>query len=154
MFGFGRKKKVVVAAPVAGEIIDITAVEDGVFSGKMLGDGFAVKTAAEEVTAPCDGEIILVAETKHAVALRQEGMEILIHVGLDTVNMNGQGFSSLVQKGDKVKKGQPLLHFSLADIEAAGKDTVTILTITNMDKVKNLGKNLQDREAVLEAEMK
>ncbi len=156
MFGFG-KKKIKLAAPVAGRIIDITEVADDVFSTKMMGDGFAVEPTdgADTIVAPCDGEVTLVAKTLHAVALQAEGLEILLHVGLDTVELEGQGFRALVQAGDKVQCGTPLLHFDRAAIEAQGKKLTTMLVLTNgAEKVKRLEKHLQEPEAVLTVEMK
>lgn len=119
MFGFG-KRKLKLAAPVAGRIIDITEVADDVFSSKMMGDGFAVEPSAEAdtIVAPCDGEVTLVAKTLHAVALRADGVELLIHVGLDTVELAGEGFHALVKAGDQVRRGTPLLQFDRAALVA------------------------------------
>ena len=104
MFGWGEKKLALIA-PAEGKLIDITAVDDPVFAGKMMGDGFAVEPSPEsdKIIAPCDGEIALLSDTKHAVAIRREGVEILIHVGLDTAALGGEGFTALVKAGDTVK---------------------------------------------------
>lgn len=151
MFGFG-KRKLKLAAPVAGRIIDITEVADDVFSSKMMGDGFAVEPSAEAdtIVAPCDGEVTLVAKTLHAVALRADGVELLIHVGLDTVELAGEGFHALVKAGDQVRCGTPLLQFDRAALEAQGKRLTTMLVLTNeAEQVKSVEKHLDDPAAVL-----
>lgn len=156
MFGFG-KRKLALAAPVAGRIIDIEEVADEVFSAKMMGDGFAVEPSADAdtITAPCNGEVTLVAKTLHAVALRAGGVEILIHVGLDTVELAGKGFHALVKAGDRVRRGTPLLRFDRALIEAQGKRLTTMLVLTNEEeKVKSLEKHLQAPETVLTVTVK
>lgn len=149
MFGFG-KKDIKVAAPVAGRIFDITEAKDEVFSSKMMGDGFAVEPESEEIVAPCDGRIALLAGTLHAVAIEKDGVQLLIHVGLDTVELQGKGFEAKVAEGDQVKKGDVLLHFDRAYIESQGKPLTTMLVITNMDeKVKSLTKKLDQPDEVL-----
>ena len=151
MFGFG-KRKLKLAAPVAGRIIDITEVADDVFSSKMMGDGFAVEPSAEAdtIVAPCNGEVTLVAKTLHAVALRADGVELLIHVGLDTVELAGEGFHALVKAGDQVRRGTPLLQFDRAGLVAQGKRLTTMLVLTNeAEQVKSVEKHLDDSAAVL-----
>jgi len=145
MFGFFNKKKLETYAPIAGKIIDITEVPDQVFSSKMMGDGFAIEPEADVVVAPCDGTVALVAATKHAVAIESQGVQILIHIGLDTVELQGQGFTAHVQENDTVKKGDPLITFDRGYIVAQEKPLTTIVVITNMDeKVKKIEKNLAD----------
>ncbi|MBQ7516233.1 MAG: PTS glucose transporter subunit IIA [Schwartzia sp.] len=151
MFGFG-KKTLVLAAPVPGQLLDITAVADPVFAGKVMGDGFAVEPSPDEsvVVAPCDGEVMVVAETGHAVALKSHGVEILIHVGIDTVTMKGEGFATLVKPGDRVKTGTPLLRFDRAVILAAGKPLTTMVVVTNQaDVVKKVEKDLSNPAGVM-----
>lgn len=155
MFGFGKKETVIkVAAPFAGEICDITAVPDEVFSEKMLGDGFAVipSDGVSELSAPCDGKVTMVADTAHSVVITAGGAELLLHIGLDTVELAGEGFTALVKEGETVKQGTPLIKFDQAAITGAGKNPITMITISNMDDVKLQKKNLQNAEAVLEIE--
>lgn len=155
MFGFGKKKHFTVAAPVEGNILDITEVADDVFSTKMMGDGFAVEPAGDTVKAPCDGTVKLLAHTLHAVAIEREGVELLIHVGLDTVELEGKGFQALTKQGRAVKAGDPLVQFDRAAIEAAGKKLTTMLVVTNGDdKVKQMTKHLDNPAAVLDIEYK
>ncbi len=145
MFGFFNKKELETYAPIAGKIIDITEVPDQVFSSKMMGDGFAIEPETDVVVAPCDGTVALVAATKHAVAIESQGVQILIHIGLDTVDLQGQGFTAHVKENDMVKKGDPLITFDRDYIVAQEKPLTTMMVITNMDeKVKIIKKNLVD----------
>ena len=154
MLGLFKKKLLEVNVPVQGEVIDIEKVQDEVFSSKMMGDGFAVEPQADCVTAPCDGKIVLLSKTKHAIAIENQGVQLLIHIGLDTVELGGVGFTSYVEQGAQVKKGERLISFDKDYIAEKGKKLTTIVVITNMDeKVKKLEKNLQS-EAVLTIEVK
>ena len=145
MFGLFNKKKIEIYAPVLGKVIDITEVEDAVFSAKMLGDGFAVEPEADCILAPCDGQVVLLAGTKHAVAIEKNGVQILIHVGLDTVELNGAGFEVHIKENDSVKQGDKLITFDRNYILSQEKKLTTIVVLTNMaDKVKNVVKTLED----------
>ena len=154
MFGFG-KKKITVAAPVTGSLIDITDVKDEVFSSKMMGDGFAVEPDGDTIVAPCDGKIVLLAHTLHAVAIEHEGVQLLIHIGLDTVELDGKGFTANVSNGDMVKKGDALIQFDPGYLTAQQKPLTTMIVITNMDeRVKSLEKDLHDTDKVLTIQVK
>ena len=156
MFGlFNKNKEVVIKAPFQGEIVDITKVEDMAFSSKMLGDGFAVKPQSNIAVAPCDGKIVQIFPTNHAFGIiTKEGLEILVHIGIDTVNLNGEGFKRLVEVGAKVKEGEGVIEVDLDYIKSEGKDTITPVVITNMDKVNNLNVNLENSDEVLRIEVK
>lgn len=124
-----------IVSPLKGEIVSLSQVPDQTFSQKMLGDGFAVNPTEGFVVAPCDAEVINLFPTLHAIGLlTSEGAEILIHVGIDTVKMKGDGFKSLVKTGDTVKKGQKLLEFSIDKIKSAGYNTITPVIVTNGDQ--------------------
>lgn len=144
MFNFfgAKQRKLLLYAPVKGSVLDLAATPDEVFRSGMMGDGFAVEPAEGVVVAPCDGEIVVMPRTGHAVALRSpEGVEVLIHVGLDTVELGGQGFTVHARPGDKVKRGDRLLTFDREFIRGQGKQLVTPVVITNMaDKVERLVK--------------
>ena len=128
----------VVLQPVKGNVIPYDKIPDDTFASGVLGVGVGVEPTDETVVAPFDGEISSVAESKHAVGVSANDMELLIHVGVDTVNMNGDGFTCLVKEGDKVKAGQPLIRFSRAKIKAAGySDTVAVL-LTNSDDLEGV----------------
>lgn len=101
-------------APIEGEYIELEKIPDKVFASGMIGTGCGIVPKGEKVTAPVNGEIIMVADTKHAIGIKSEmGAEILLHIGLETVAMNGEGFEVLVKVGDKIKVGQDLLRFDL-----------------------------------------
>ena len=119
-------------SPVEGELIPLSAVKDMVFSTGAMGRGAAVKNPQGKVVAPFDGEITVFFETKHAIGLKSaDGVEVLIHVGMDTVKLNGEHFTAQAAQGDKVKKGQVLLTFDPAAIREAGYDTTTPVVVTN-----------------------
>ena len=121
-------------APVKGNIISREEIPDETFASGVLGDGVGIVPAIGEVVAPFDGEISSVTDTHHAVGITGPGeMEVLIHVGVDTVNMKGDGFELLVSEGEKVKAGQKLLTFDIAKIQEAGYSTTTAVLLTNSD---------------------
>ena len=128
----------VVLQPVKGNVIAREAIPDDTFASGVLGDGVGIEPEDELVVAPFDGTISSVAESKHAIGIEANGMEMLIHVGVDTVNMQGDGFECLVNEGDEVKLGQPLIRFSREKIKAAGySDTVAVL-LTNSDDLEGV----------------
>ena len=128
----------VVLQPVKGNVIAREAIPDDTFASGVLGDGVGIEPTDDLVVAPFDGTISSVAESQHAVGVESNGMEMLIHVGVDTVNMQGDGFTCLVKEGDAVKAGQPLIRFSREKIRAAGySDTVAVL-LTNSDDLEGV----------------
>ena len=128
----------VVLQPVKGTVIAREAIPDDTFASGVLGDGVGIEPTDETVVAPFDGTVSSVAESQHAVGLEANGMELLIHVGVDTVNMQGEGFTCLVREGDEVKTGQPLIRFDREKIKAAGySDTVAVL-LTNSDDLEGV----------------
>jgi sugar PTS system EIIA component len=141
---FGKKevkKEETIVAPLTGKIVSIEEVPDPTFSQKMMGDGIAIEPTEGVVVSPVDGEIVQFFHTKHAIGIQSEsGAEILIHVGLETVNMNGEGFEGYVNVGDKVKAGDKLLTFDLDLIKEKAASTVTPIVITNGDAVESLDK--------------
>lgn len=127
-----------VYCPVEGNIIPRENIPDATFASGALGDGVGIEPAAGVVVAPFDGEISTVAGTKHAVGISSgDGMELLIHVGIDTVAMDGKGFEALVAEGDTVKAGQVLLRFSIDEIKKAGYSTTTAVLVCNSDDYSN-----------------
>lgn len=126
--------KHVIAAPLSGNVIPLEQVADGVFSEKMVGDGFAVEPSDNKVVAPVDCEVATVFGTKHAIGLTTaDGVELLIHLGIDTVQMNGAPFTIVVKEGDKLGKGDPIGSFDEKMIVDAGYRTVTPVVVTNTD---------------------
>lgn len=130
--GSSDPKKVL--APVKGKVIPLEKVNDSAFSSKVMGQGIAIIPEENTIVAPFDGTVSALFPTKHAIGLTSEaGMELLIHVGIDTVELNGKYFDSLVAVGDTVKAGQPLLTVDFAGVKAAGYDTVIPIVVTNSD---------------------
>ena len=155
---FGKSEKVNgnhVYAPMEGQAVAITEVPDPTFAEGMLGNGVAIMPTDGKVCAPCDATVDMMFSTGHAVSLVSDtGIEILIHVGLETVSLEGKPFTIHVANGDKVKKGQLLMEADLEAIKAAGLPTITPVVICNTDnypKFKtNIGKAVTNADAVIE----
>lgn len=164
MLSFFKKKKDEASANevkafLSGKVIPIEEVADPVFSGKMLGDGLAIEPTSELIVAPCDGVISTVMpDSKHAVGITAaNGMELLIHEGIDTVSLNGEGFELYVNEGDKVKAGDKLLKFDAEFIKSKGFQITCILAVTNSDDYPNMKKHtgidaVVNETLILEAE--
>ena len=119
-------------SPLSGEVVELANVNDPVFSSGAMGKGLAIKPSEGVVYAPADAEVTIAFETGHAYGLKTaSGAELLIHIGIDTVSMNGEGFEKLVAAGDKVKAGAPLAKFDSSKIAAAGLDDTTMVIVTN-----------------------
>ena len=132
-------KKIELKAPLSGEIIEITKVSDPVFAGKIVGDGCAIIPTSDTLVAPADGEIVQISSTMHAIGIQLEyGIELLIHVGIDTVELKGKGFQSYIKVGDKVKQGQKLLSIDLDYLKQNAKSIETPILVTNMGMVKSI----------------
>lgn len=136
---FGKKeepvKTIQILAPLSGNAVNLASVPDPVFSEKMMGDGIAIEPSEGIVVSPVDGEIMQIFPTKHAVGIRaKNGAEILIHIGLETVSLKGEGFETYVHQGDSVKAGDKLVSFDMATISEKAKSTVTPIIITNTDQ--------------------
>ncbi|MCP6558891.1 PTS glucose transporter subunit IIA, partial [Klebsiella pneumoniae] len=116
------------------ELVDITEVPDKVFSEKMMGDGIAIKPDNGDVYAPFDGTVKMVFPTKHAIGIESEdGVELLIHFGLETVKLEGQGFDILVKENDNFVLGQPLMKVDLDYIKEHAESTITPIVVTNLN---------------------
>lgn len=121
-------------APMAGKAVAITQVPDPTFAEGMLGNGIAIEPTEGKVYAPCDATVDMMFSTGHAVSLVADcGAEILIHVGLETVSLEGKPFTIHAANGDKVKKGQLLIEVDLKAVEAAGLKTITPMVVCNTD---------------------
>lgn len=145
---FKKKEEVTditLVAPINGEVIALEDVPDPVFSEKMMGDGLAIRPTTGEVVSPVTGKIIQVFPTKHAIGiLADNGAEILIHIGLETVNLKGEGFTAYVEEGDKVKQGDVLVRFDMDIVQKKAKSMVTPVIITNTDNMSRIeGKDVQ-----------
>ena len=146
MFFFKKKSKIV--SVVEGTIHNISDYPDDAIGQKMLGDGFYIEPTGELVCSPIDGEVTMLFPTAHAVAVQNQDYEILIHIGVDTVKLEGRGFQKIVKQGDMVKAGDPLVKMDLPAIKAAPEvKAVSVAVIfTSCDKnvrVKNPGTNVK-----------
>ncbi|EAE1536303.1 PTS beta-glucoside transporter subunit IIBCA [Listeria monocytogenes] len=144
-------------SPLQGEIIALNDVKDEAFSAGIMGAGVAILPASGEIRAPFDGTVLSVFQTKHAIGLiSKQGVELLIHVGLDTVNLNGQFFDIEVSESEEIKKGDLLGTFELDTIKKAGYDITTPIIVTNSATLAdvitvNLGKHVDNNQKILEA---
>ncbi|WP_333860641.1 PTS sugar transporter subunit IIA [Clostridium sp.] len=142
MFHF-LKKNFELTAPIDGEIIDLSRVPDQIFSGRMAGDGVAINTTGDIVLAPADGTVILILKTNHAFGMAlKNGTEILVHIGVDTVELNGEGLESLAEEGAHVKVGEPIIKLDRKFIEEKGYSLITSVIITNSEIVKDIKYNV------------
>ncbi|MFL6611193.1 MAG: phosphoenolpyruvate--protein phosphotransferase [Pseudomonas sp.] len=127
-----NNKELILSAPLSGPVLTLANVPDAVFASGAMGDGIAIDPLNDTLYAPCDGEVIHVARTGHAVTLRADnGAELLLHLGLDTVELQGDGFSILVKEGARVSNGQALLRYDLDNVAQRCKSLVSLLVITN-----------------------
>lgn len=151
---FGKKNDMLYA-PVVGQAVAISQVSDPTFGEEILGKGIAIQPSEGKVYAPCSATVDMMFETGHAVSLVADfGAEILIHVGLDTVNLKGQHFTIHTESGAKVKKGDLLMEFDMEAIKAAGYDIITPVVICNSDDyatfVTHVGKAVTGADAIIE----
>lgn len=129
------KDSISIIAPLTGKVIPVEEVPDEVFSTKMMGEGVAIIPLADTVVSPIDGTIVSIYPTKHAVMMKsEEGVELLIHMGLDTVQLKGEGFVIEVTEGQRVQKGEAIGRFDIGKVQDAGYKTITPIVITNSDQ--------------------
>lgn len=127
-----------------GDIVPIENVPDSVFADKLLGDGIAINPSNGEIISPIDGQIVMIQDSLHAIGIQSEdGIEILIHVGLDTVELKGEGFVKKVNINDRVNKGQPIVCFDKEMIEEKGYNTITMMIVVNDERISKLEKGDQ-----------
>jgi len=138
-----------ILAPFAGWSSSLAEIPDEVFARAMLGEGVALDPTSDELRAPCDGEVISIAAARHAIALRTpEGAEILVHVGVDTVALGGEGFNPRVRKGDRVHAGDLLMSFDLELLGHKARSLVTPVIVTNGERFRVTRARLDRRVAV------
>jgi len=139
---FSKKKEsttISLAAPLTGRVMALEEVPDPVFAQKMAGDGIAILPTEGLLVSPVSGKVAHLFPTHHAIGLvNAEGLELLIHIGIDTVKLNGEGFQPFVNMGDHVKVGDKLIQFDLEKIKAAGYSTITPVLITNHEKLESI----------------
>lgn len=160
LFGKSKQKTIGVLAPLSGKVISLTEVPDAAFAGKHMGDGIAIVPSQGKITAPFDGAVSHLIHTNHAIIVKHaSGLQLLIHIGINTVALNGDGFRTHVSSGDTFNAGDTLIEFDLAKIDAAGYSSITPIVIANEDEVKQLehivtsGNVTAGDETIFKAEM-
>ncbi|WP_028044536.1 PTS sugar transporter subunit IIA [Candidatus Stoquefichus massiliensis] len=154
MFQFLKKKTDFnLYAPIKGKCIDIAEVKDKVFASKVMGDGFAVIPDDNVICSPCEGVITMIFPSKHAFGIKmKDGKEILIHIGIDTVQLNGNGFVSFKQVNEHVKIGEPVIQFDKINIESQNYDLTTMVIVTNQSnsmKKQKLGEMVEVKDLIV-----
>ncbi len=125
-----------ICAPASGKVVSLSEVKDPVFSQGMLGEGAAIRPAGNVAYAPVSGVVTAVVGSKHAVAISGDsGAQVLLHVGVDTVCLKGRGFTTFVEKGDRVRAGEAVICFDSDVIRSCGLDDTVIVTVTNSDEM-------------------
>ena len=140
MFNFLKKtQKFQLVAPMSGAVASVTEAADPVFAQKMVGDGVTINATNNNIVAPGDGSVSFIADTKHAFAMvLDNGVEILVHIGLDTVSLKGEGFAQLVSQGTRVSCGTPIIAIDKAFILEKGISLVSPIVITNPEVIKSM----------------
>lgn len=143
MFGFLKRKIREIKSPVDGQVVALESVEDEVFSQKLAGDGVAIVPMSNIFTAPIDGTITKIFATNHAYTVKSpKDLEVMVHIGLDTVALGGKGFERIAKEGDEVKAGEPVIRVDLDYLREHAKDIITPVIITDESDVKNIDKRL------------
>lgn len=139
MFSFGKKKIGQILATQSGKAVPLTEVPDAAFSEKMLGDGVAIIPEENRIFSPVSGTVIDVTETLHAYCIEaDDGLEVLVHIGINTVELKGEGFKSFVKNGDRVKAGDMLAEADIGLLKEKGYPIYTPIIITNLEAIKEL----------------
>ena len=149
----GLVQKVSVFAPADGHVLELEEVNDPVFSGKLMGDGYALRPSATEIYSPVAGEVVMVADTKHAIGIKtEEGLEVLVHMGIDTVALGGNGFELFVKEGETISKDTKIATMDLDLIKNEGKETDIMVIVTNSEEISGIAlkpqKDVKAREGV------
>jgi len=158
MFGFFKAKKLTIVSPADGDVVRLEEVPDQVFSEKMAGDGIAITPRSNTFVAPVAGVVSKIFSTNHAYSIRAtNGLEVLVHIGLDTVALKGEGFKRLVEEGTEVSIGQPIISADLEFIKEQGKETITPIVL-NYEKTMNIEtphiRTIREGELLLEVTCK
>ena len=141
MFGLLKRKVRDIKSPVDGKVVALENVNDEVFSQKLVGDGVAIEPVSNIFTAPIDGIVSKIFPTNHAYSIRSsKDLEVMVHIGLDTVDLAGKGFERLVKEGEQVKAGDVIIKADLSYLKAQNKDTITPIIVLEESDVKNIDK--------------
>ncbi len=150
---FKKRKENIVYSPLDGKVVQLSAVADPAFSEGLMGNGIALDPKSSQLCSPVDGEVIMLFPTKHAIGIKANcGAEILIHIGIDTVCMNGKGFESFVKNGDKINVGQKIIRFDKELITKEGYSCLTMILLTQKEKYdfRLLSENVKKGEPLFE----
>ena len=143
MFGFLKRKVREIYAPADGQVVALESVDDEVFSKKLVGDGVALIPMSDLFTAPIAGRVTKIFSTNHAFTIKSpKDLEVIVHIGLDTVALEGRGFERLVNEGDEVKAGDPIIRIDLPYIREHAKDIITPIIVSDQSDVKSIEKRL------------
>ncbi|PHS41409.1 MAG: PTS N-acetylmuramic acid transporter subunit IIBC [Sulfurovum sp.] len=143
MFGFLKRKVREVRSPVDGQVVALESVDDEVFSQKLVGDGVAVIPMSNRFKAPIDGVVSKIFSTNHAYSIKSpKDLEVMVHIGLETVALEGKGFTRIANEGDEVKAGDVIIEADLAYIREHAKDIITPVIIMEESDVKEIDKRL------------
>jgi len=135
MFGLFKSKKIEIFSPLDGEVVDIENVPDEVFSKKLVGDGIAIIPSSSLVVAPIKGVISRIFPTKHAFSIKGDKVEVMVHIGLDTVSLQGEGFEALAKEGDKVEIGTPIIKVDKEYLISQGKEIITPIIVSSIKDI-------------------
>jgi len=143
MFRFLKRKVREIYAPVDGKVVTLESVHDEVFSQKMVGDGVAIIPVSSSFSAPIDGVVSKIFSTNHAYSIKSDkDLEIMVHIGLETVDLGGKGFTRIASEGDHVKVGDVIIEVDLKYIQAHAKDSITPIVVTDKSDIKTIEKQL------------
>lgn len=141
MFGFFKRKPREVFAPVDGQIVELESVKDEVFSQKMVGDGVAIIPVTGRFTAPIDGVVCKIFSTNHAYSIKNDkDLEVMVHIGLETVSLGGKGFTRIANEGDHVNAGDLIIEADLTYISTHARDIITPIIISDESTCKEIKK--------------
>ncbi len=160
MLNFLKKNKIItVLAPMSGRIVELKEIPDETFSQGKSGQGLAIEPMEGKVVAPFDGEITSIYKANHCLTVRsKEGVELLIHIGINTIELKGEGFTSHVQLMDKVEQGDLLIEVDLNYLKEQGKSTITPIVVTNMGRVEEIKRQSgiveKAQDIIMEVKMK
>jgi glucose-specific phosphotransferase system IIA component len=142
MFDF-LKKSYRCMAPIDGRVVELSEVPNPVFAEGLAGEGIAIETTGDIVVSPVDGKLTMIFTTNHAFAVTQDnGISILVHIGIDTIALEGEGFERMVEEGQSVKMGEPILKVDREKIQSKGYSLITPVLITNSENVKEIIGNI------------
>ncbi|MGW8168674.1 MAG: PTS sugar transporter subunit IIA [Sulfurovaceae bacterium] len=150
MFGWFKGKKTAIYAPVAGEVLELSSVPDDVFAAKMAGDGIAIRPSEDIFRSPIDGVITKIFPTNHAFVVSKDGLEVIVHVGIDTVALNGEGFIRLASEGQSVKAGEPIIKADLPLVASKAKSVITPIVVNSTKISINSQHNVHSGDLIME----